>query len=192
MTGQITTPGALRPVDGGATYSVGHRVFRLLWNVTWAALASWTPRQLHPWRRFLLKSFGARVGAHSDVRGSAKVWHPANLELGERAVIAEGVNCYNLDKITVGARALISQDAILLGGGHNIDSPDFDLITRPITIGQGAWIAAGAVIGPGVTVHPYAVLGGHAVAFKDLEAATIYVGNPARPVRKRTDWWTQA
>ena len=82
-------------------------------------------------------------------------------------------------------RALVSQDAVLLGGGHAVDSPDFDLITKPIRICEGAWVAAGAVVGAGVTVHPHAVLGAYSVAFRDIPERMIYVGNPAKAVRRR-------
>jgi putative colanic acid biosynthesis acetyltransferase WcaF len=90
-----------------------------------------------------------------------------------------------MDRVTIGAFAVISQGAQLCGGTHLVDSPDFQLVTRPIAVGAHAWIAADAFVGPGVRVGEGAVLGARAVAFRDLEPWTIYAGNPARPLRTR-------
>jgi putative colanic acid biosynthesis acetyltransferase WcaF len=79
----------------------------------------------------------------------------------------------------------VSQGAHLCSGTHDIDDPHFQLITRPITIGKTAWIAADAFVGPGVTVGEGAVLGARAVAMRDLEAWMVYSGNPAQPIRRR-------
>jgi acetyltransferase-like isoleucine patch superfamily enzyme len=39
--------------------------------------------------------------------------------------------------------------------------------------------------GPGMTVAQEAVLGARGCAFKDLEAWTVYGGNPARALKRR-------
>lgn len=82
--------------------------------------------------------------------------------------------------------SLVSQRAHLCAGTHDVDDADFSLVTKPIRIGQNAWVAAEAFVGPGVTVNKDAVLGARAVTMKDLEAGKIYAGNPARPLRART------
>jgi putative colanic acid biosynthesis acetyltransferase WcaF len=86
----------------------------------------------------------------------------------------------------LGAYAVISQGAYLCAGTHDVDDPNFQLTTRPISIGERAWIAADAFVGPGVRVGEGAVLGARGVAFKDLEPWTIYAGNPALERRKRS------
>ena len=176
---------ATKTLDGGPSFSARHRILRLLWQVTWLLLASWTPPAAHAWRRFLLRLFGAKAARMSDVRGSARVWYPPNLVLEEHALLASGVICYNMAAVVVGARALVSQDAYLCGGSHDIDDPHFQLVTRPIRVEPYAWVASQAFVGPGVTVGEGAVLAARAVAVRDLEPWTVYVGNPAVPKRKR-------
>jgi putative colanic acid biosynthesis acetyltransferase WcaF len=46
-------------------------------------------------------------------------------------------------------------------------------------------LGSGCFVGPGVAVGGGAVLGARAVAVRDLEAGCVYVGNPARLVRRR-------
>ncbi|MES2834788.1 MAG: putative colanic acid biosynthesis acetyltransferase [Pseudomonadota bacterium] len=174
-----------RPVEGGATYPLSHRLHRLVWTLTWWLLASWTPPPFRAWRRFLLRLFGARVAATAGIYGSARIWYPRNLEIGAHAYIGPGANIYCMAPIQIGPYALISQGAHLCGGTHDISDPHFQLIARPIIIGERAWIAAEAFVGPGVTVAEGAVLGARGVAMRDLEPWTVYGGNPAIPIKAR-------
>jgi len=148
-------------------------------------LAAWTPPPFHAWRRCVLQLFGARLHSTARVYGSARVWYPRNLTMHAHAVIGPRVNCYCMDRITLGERVVVSQGAQLCGGTHDISDPHFQLMTRPIVIGAGAWVAAEAFVGPGVTVGEHAVLGARAVLFKDAEPWTVYAGNPAVGVKRR-------
>ncbi|HWU03559.1 MAG TPA: hypothetical protein VN222_12540, partial [Novosphingobium sp.] len=173
------------PLAGGSSFSLKSRLVRMAWGVVWAVGASWTPRPLHPWRRFLLRLFGARMGHRADVRGSSRVWYPAHLDMADGALIGPDCNCYNQAPIRLGRHALISQGVHLCSGTHDIDSETFQLVARPIEIGDHAWIAADAFIAPGTVVGEGAVVGGAAVAHGRLEPWTVYVGNPCRPLRAR-------
>jgi putative colanic acid biosynthesis acetyltransferase WcaF len=175
----------VNPLEGGPSFSLGNRVLRAVWNVSWALLASWTPPQMRFWRRFLLKLFGAHLGESSDVRGSARVWYPPHLHLADRALLAERVTCYNMAPISLGRAALVSQGAHLCAGTHDIASATFQLTARPIVIGAQAWIAAEAFVGPGVEVGEGAVLGARGVAFRSLDPWMVYGGNPAKPLKRR-------
>jgi len=95
------------------------------------------------------------------------------------------VNCYCMAPIKLRRYALASQGAYLCAGSHDIHGGDFVLVTKPITLEERAWVAAEAFVGPGVTVGEGAVLGARAVAFRDLEPWTAYVGNPAQPSGSR-------
>ena len=182
MTGALPNRKAIRPTD---PFSLSHKLFRVFWRVSWFLLASWTPPAMVAWRRFLLRLFGARMARGSDVRGSAKVWHPPNLVMEENTIIAQDADCYNQATVTIRAGAIVSQCAHLCAGGHDIDDPEFALVAKPIDIGSGAWIAAEAFVGPGVTVGARAVLGARAVTFRDLAPNTVYIGNPATVLRQR-------
>ncbi len=172
-------------IKGAPSFSLGNRVRRAVWHLAWGLLASWTPPPLHAWRRFLLRAFGAKIGKGARVYGSARIWYPPHLEMGQYATMGWNVNCYNQGMIVLGDFSTVSQYSHLVAGTHDIDDPGFQLITKPIHIGRHAWVASDAFVGPGVTMGEGAVLGGRAVAFKNLDPWTVYVGNPARAVRQR-------
>ncbi len=81
---------------------------------------------------------------------------------------------------------MVSQRSFLCTASHDINDLGFPLITAPITIGEGAWIAAEAFIGPGVTVAEGAVVGARGCVFKNVPAWTVVGGNPARVLKMRT------
>lgn len=173
------------PLDGGPSFSLGHRATRALWTVTWLLLASWTPPALHRWRRLLLLLFGAKVAPTAAIYGSARIWYPANFEAGDYVRVGPRANVYSMAKIALGDYVTISQGAHLCAGSHDIEDAHFQLIAKPITIGARAWVAAEAFVGPGVTIGDGAVLGARGCTFRDLEPWTVYAGNPACPIKAR-------
>jgi putative colanic acid biosynthesis acetyltransferase WcaF len=133
----------------------------------------------------LLRVFGATVGRSARISPSVRVWAPWNLAVGDEASIAHFVDCYCVDRITIGNHATVSQYALLCAAGHDISDPQMRLVTAPIRIGDQAWICAGAYVAPGVTVGEGAVAGARAVVTKDVAAWTVVAGNPAQMIRVR-------
>jgi putative colanic acid biosynthesis acetyltransferase WcaF len=153
--------------------------------LTWTALCRFTPPSLHPWRGFVLRCFGARIGRGARVHASVSIWLPANLTLGENVLIGPGARLYNQGHIAIGSGTVVSQRAHLCASSHDIADPHFQLVLRPITIGERCWIAAEAFVGPGVTMGDRAVLAACGVLFGDAEADGVYSGNPAVFLKKR-------
>jgi putative colanic acid biosynthesis acetyltransferase WcaF len=185
MTGEILDAATAGTLEGGASFPLRHRLFRAVWQVVWLVLASWTPAFMHPWRRLLLRLFGAKVASTAGVYGSARIWYPPNFEIGRHAFVGPKANIYCMATIRLDDYALVSQGAHLCAGTHDIEDVHFQLRARPIRIGSRAWVAAEAFVGPGVTVHDGAVLGARGCAFRDLEPWSVNVGNPACKLRSR-------
>ncbi|NIY80918.1 MAG: putative colanic acid biosynthesis acetyltransferase [Rhodobacteraceae bacterium] len=166
-------------------FSFGHRLKRLIWSILWTLLASWTPPQMGAWRRFLLRSFGAKIDRTASVRGGAKIWYPPNLEMAANSVLADRVQCYNMAPISIGEGTIVSQGAFLCGGTHDFRLASNPLQTRPIVLGPQVWVAADAFVGPGVTVPEGCVIGARAVISGTLEPWSVYAGNPAKRIKAR-------
>jgi putative colanic acid biosynthesis acetyltransferase WcaF len=166
-------------------WSLRHRLAYLLWMVVLRIFYRPTPKFLFPWRVFLLRCFGATISGRPFVAASAIVRYPWLLTLEDRACLADRCECYNLARITVKARATVSQQAYLCAGTHDFSDPKLPLVVGEIIIGEDAFIGARAFVMPGIEIGAGAILGACAVATKDLDPWTIYAGNPAKPVKKR-------
>ncbi|MCM1139817.1 MAG: putative colanic acid biosynthesis acetyltransferase [Muribaculum sp.] len=163
-----------------------HQLIRLLWSICWGLLARWLPRGMASgWKRFLLRSFGARIAKTAVVYSSAKVYYPANLIMEDYSCIANDVDCYNVDIVHIGKFATVSQGCMLCTASHDIKSPNHELITAPINIANQAWVGAQAFIGMGVTIGEGAVVGARAAVFNNVEPWNVVGGNPAKFIKKR-------
>lgn len=136
-------------------------------------------------KRMLLRLFGAQIGRGVVIKPSVNIKYPWKLNIGDYSWIGEKVWIDNLAEIKIGANTCISQGAMLLTGNHDYSKSAFDLIVKPITLEEGVWIGAQALVCPGVYCKSHAVLSAKSVATKDLDAFTIYQGNPAIAVRER-------
>lgn len=163
-----------------------NQMVRLLWGIVWPLGTWFLPRSMGmPWKRCLLRMFGAHIASTANVHSSVKVYYPANLWMDEHSCLASDVDCYNVAPIHIGPQSTVSQGAFLCTAGHDISDPKNHLITKPIVIEDQAWIGARAYVGMGVTVHQGAVVGATASVYKDVEPWTVVGGNPARFIKKR-------
>ncbi len=161
------------------------RLKEALWLIVRSVVFLHMPFPLYAFRRWLLRRFGAQVGRGVIIKPGVRITFPWKLVIGDNAWLGEECWILNLDHVTIGADVCISQRAMVCTGSHDWRSPGFDLILKPLTLESGSWIAAGAFVGPGVTVGTHAVLTANSVATKDLEPYSIYQGNPAERVRAR-------
>jgi len=159
-------------------------VRRVLWAFV-TPLFRLSPRICFGWRRFLLRLFGATVGCNTHIYGSAVVYMPWNLIIGDDSSIGEWALVYNLGLITIGNKATISHRVHLCAGTHDYTDPTLPLLKPPIAIRDQAWICADAFISPGITVGEGAIVGARAVVTKDVEPWAIVAGNPARFIKVR-------
>lgn len=166
-------------------FSVRNRFARAAWGLVQTTLFRFSPRPLHGWRAFLLRCFGARLGARCHIYPGARIWAPWNLQCRDAVAIADDADIYNPSPVFLESHAIVSQYAYLCGASHDYQDPAFPLISAPIRIGRYAWIAARATVCMGTTVGDGAVLGIGAVAVRDLAPWSVYVGTPARKVKER-------
>ena len=113
-----------------------------------------------------------------------------SIRIARRVWLGPYVVIYGHGGVEIGEQTLISMHCTILSSNHTIpamgalirDVPDELLPTK---IGRDVWIGANAVILGGVTIGDGAVVAAGAVVTKDVEAGAIVAGVPARLLRKR-------
>jgi putative colanic acid biosynthesis acetyltransferase WcaF len=167
-------------------YHPGHVFKRALWYVVGSLVFESAIFPVSGPKAFLLRLFGARVGKGLIIKPRVQIKYPWLLVIGDHVWIGERVWIDNLAPVIVGSHVCISQQAMLLTGNHDYNSVQFNLRVEPITLDDGVWVAARSLVLPGTKAGAHTVIGAGAVVRGTLEPFTVYFGNPARAVSKRS------
>ena len=151
-----------------------------------------TPWFARRWRNVVVKIVAAvgggnskRIAASASLGRKSRIDYPWRLEIGEHSSIAEDAWIYCIDQISIGQNCCIGEGVRLLTGSHDISSPTFDLVKKPIVISDNVWIATGAIVLPGVHIEEGAVIAAGSVVAKDVAPWTVVGGNPAKLIKNR-------
>lgn len=107
-----------------------------------------------------------------------------SIDIGDDVVLSRGVHLVAYDGIEIGRGSMIGEYASLRDANHRfgpgLAPRDSGHLASRIRIGRNVWIGRGATILPGVTVGDGAVIGANAVVTRDVAAARVVGGVPAR------------
>jgi galactoside O-acetyltransferase len=93
-------------------------------------------------------------------------------------------------EIFIGDNVMIAPNVTICTGTHPVDPTLREKVVQynlPVHIKRNAWIGAGSVILPGVTVGENSVIGAGSVVTKDIPDNVVAVGNPCKVMREITD-----
>ncbi|GLY29029.1 sugar O-acetyltransferase [Kineosporia sp. NBRC 101731] len=143
-----------------------------------------------PERESLLKEVVGSAGEGANFEPTFRCEFGRNIHLGAR--FFANFDCVMLDgaPIVIGDDVLIGPKVGLYTSNHALDLGERiagGCWARPITIGNGVWIAGGVTVLPGVTIGDGAVIGGGSVVTKDVPAGAVFAGNPGRVLREITE-----
>ena len=156
----------------------------------------WTHWRLHfkSTMTRLCKDKFASFGQGAEFRPGAYAVSCSKIRIGANVVIRPGSMLF-ADPRPDGAGITI-EDAVLLGSGvhiyvsnHRFNKPGVPVIEQghdaaaDVTLRQGCWIGAAAILLPGVEIGEGAVVGAGSVVTKSVAARVVVAGNPATLIR---------
>ena len=131
--------------------------------------------------------FGRRVAIY----GHFVVGNVKNVQIGANCAINHNVFILGHSRVVIGDGVVLSAGAMLIDSGLQLQGfADAKLpshIKSQVTIADGAWIGAGAIILPGVTVGKKSIVGAGSIVTRDVTSFTIVAGNPARVIGRTND-----
>jgi chloramphenicol O-acetyltransferase type B len=144
----------------------------------------YTQFQLKALYRFRRVGKGVRLGKRLFV-------FPRRVTLGDFCYV--GAGCYLDGDITVGAFTMLANDVAVVGGDHAFTSPGITMrdggreAWQPTVLGRDVWVGHGAIILNGLSIGDGAIVAAGAVVTKNVEAFSVVAGNPARHLKWRFD-----
>lgn len=134
-------------------------------------------------------------GAELHVKGDFTIWAGSFIRVSKnsRLIIHDGFCNENVqitagDYIEIGSGATIGRDVVIRSyDGHTIVEDGY-LISKPTHIGEHVWIGQGASVLKGVTIGDGAIVAANAVVTKDVPAHSAVGGNPAKVIKENVYW----
>ncbi len=116
------------------------------------------------------------------------VSHNAHLILGS-GYMNHGGNIACFEKIEIGNNVAISEFVTIRDSdNHHIEGIGNHQMTQPIKIGNKVWIGMHATILKGVTIGDGAIVAAGAIVSKDVPPNTLVAGIPAKVIKENVNW----
>ena len=108
-----------------------------------------------------------------------------NITVGKRVFINSGCCFQDQGGIEIGDDVLIGQQVVIATLNHDLNPEKRGSMTpKPVKIGNKVWIGAHATILPGVTIGDGAVVAAGAVVTKYVPPNTVVAGVPAKVIKE--------
>lgn len=131
-----------------------------------------------------------------EIRPSAYLVETKHISLGRNVVIRPGCKLFAVPdaegrgQIIIEDNVLIGSDVHIYVSNHRFSDPSLDIyhqghdVPKRVRIMRGAWLGAGVIVLPGVTVGQNAVIGAGSVVTRDVADFQVVAGVPARVVKR--------
>lgn len=120
------------------------------------------------------------IGDDCYVGEGTRIWSEKRISIGNRVLIAHDVDIHDCNDHPVEKSARHNHFLSIIREGF---SKDFDLNGQEICIQDDVWIGFGACIMKGVTIGEGAVIAAHAVVTRDVPSGVVVGGNPAHIIK---------
>lgn len=135
---------------------------------------------------FYIHLLGVKLGPNSSIHWRARFFAPEGVQIGSNTIIGNDAFLDGRSGLTIGNNVNISGGVNIFSREHDVQSPFFAEIGGPVVIEDYGYIASRALILPGVRIGQGAVVAAGAVVTKDVPAYSIVGGVPARVIGERT------
>jgi len=171
-----------------------NKIIKIISLIFYYGLAKHLPNYSSPggkiynWIRIICLKRIIQLGKHCKIMRGVYVGDGDRISIGNNCRINEGIRLCN---VKIGDNVLVARNHVFIGAQHKFDRTDIPMVEQGFEWGNqtiiknDVWIGLNCLIMPGVIVEDGCIIGGGAVLTKNTEPYGIYVGNPAKLVKKR-------
>ena len=129
---------------------------------------------------------GATIGEYTSIHRGCSFYNISGLSIAAHTVINPNVILDARRGLMIGSNVSISEQTAIYTLQHDLDDIDFSVTGGSVTIGDYVFIGARALILPNVDIGEGAAIAAGAVVTHDVQPFTVVGGIPAREIRKRS------
>ena len=110
----------------------------------------------------------------------------AKLKIGDRCFFNHNCSITVVDNVTIGDHCMFANNLVIIDHDHKVEDGRVtgNLISKPIEIGNNVWCGADVVILKGVKIGDGAIVAAGAVVTKDIPAHSVVAGVPAKCIKQ--------
>ncbi len=130
--------------------------------------------------------FGVRIGKGVSIHRKCRFYRPNGVTIGAHSVINRDVLLDGRMGLEIGTNVSISEGTLVLTLEHDPNSPTFTQRGAPVVIRDRAFLGTRSVVLPGITIGEGAVVAAGAIVTHDVTPYSMVAGVPARPIGERS------
>lgn len=136
-------------------------------------------------RKTVLRLLGAKIGQGAVLYGGFEIRSPGKLQIGANSCIGHNAILDARGGLVIGSYVNFSSEVMIWTAQHDYRSSTFETGFKPVTIGDYGWLGPRCIILPGVTIGEGAVIAAGAVVTKNVAPYTLVGGVPAQKIGDR-------
>lgn len=146
----------------------------------------------HHFRRFFYRLSGMSIGSGSTIHMMARIYDPRHIIIGKDTIIGERASLDGRKQLPqsqgglkIGNHVDIASEVMIWTSEHDINDPKMKAIEEKVEIGDYVFIGPRSIILPGIKIGEGAVVAAGAVVTKDVAPLSIVAGVPAKHIATR-------
>lgn len=141
-------------------------------------------------RPALARLCGMKCEAGAVLQKGIFYGNPKNVSIGTKSIVCRGAFLDGYDKITIGSNVAIAFQVTFITSTHELGTKERrvgKLSGSPIVVGDGVWIAARAIIGPGTEIGAGSMISAGAALMQSVPANSLVAGVPGKVITRLED-----
>lgn len=140
---------------------------------------------IHSIRKLCYILAGINIPLDSNIYMGANFFNPSGITIGHDSLIGTNSFLDGRAPLTIGNHSSLATDVMIYNDEHNIHDPNFSNSFGSVTIGDYVFIGPRSIIMPGITIGDGAVVAAGAIVTKNIPQYEVWGGVPAKKISDR-------